>query len=97
MVYYAAGHSEYLMYHIGVDIIEIGRIEGAMRRWSERFLLRIYTEEELQRTIDVHQWPGCTVYTREYAYLMKSESETGTGNCPWSWETVVERIPRDPP
>lgn len=35
------------MYHIGLDIIEIARIEGALGRWGERFLRRVYTEEEL--------------------------------------------------
>lgn len=34
------------MYHVGVDIIEIGRIERVMARWGERFLKRVYTEAE---------------------------------------------------
>jgi len=34
------------MYHVGVDLIEIGRIEGVMTRWGERFLQRVYTEAE---------------------------------------------------
>jgi len=34
------------MYHVGVDIVEIGRIERVMARWGERFLERVYTEEE---------------------------------------------------
>jgi len=33
---------------IGVDIIEIHRIRQAAEKWQERFLRRIYTEEELQ-------------------------------------------------
>ncbi len=36
------------MHHIGVDIIEIARIEMAVHRWGERFLHRIYTEPELK-------------------------------------------------
>jgi len=36
------------MHCIGVDIIEISRIEKAVTRWGERFLKRIYTEKELQ-------------------------------------------------
>ena len=35
------------MQHIGVDIIEIARIEKALARWGEKFLHRIYTEPEL--------------------------------------------------
>jgi holo-[acyl-carrier protein] synthase len=33
---------------IGVDIIEIGRIRQAIRRWRGHFLERIFTENELK-------------------------------------------------
>ncbi|MDP2730242.1 MAG: holo-ACP synthase [Dehalococcoidales bacterium] len=33
---------------IGVDIIEIHRIQQAINRWGESFLHRIYTESELR-------------------------------------------------
>ena len=36
------------MTSIGVDIIEVERIESAIRQWGERFLNRIYTEVELK-------------------------------------------------
>ncbi len=36
------------MQHIGVDIIEIARIEKAIACWGERFLHRIYTDAELR-------------------------------------------------
>ena len=36
------------MQHIGVDIIEIARIEEAVTNWGERFLNRIYTDAELK-------------------------------------------------
>lgn len=36
------------MHCIGIDIIEIDRIESAIRRWDRRFLNRIYTEAELE-------------------------------------------------
>ena len=35
------------MYHVGLDVIEIVRIQAAVERWGERFLRRVYTEEEL--------------------------------------------------
>lgn len=35
------------MHCVGVDIIEIGRIERVATRWGERFLKRVYTEAEL--------------------------------------------------
>ena len=36
------------MQHIGIDIIEIDRIERAIARWGESFLHRVYTEPELK-------------------------------------------------
>ncbi len=36
------------MQHIGVDIIEIVRIEEAVTNWGDRFLNRIYTDAELK-------------------------------------------------
>ena len=35
------------MYHIGIDIIEIARIQRTIECWGERFLHRVYTEPEL--------------------------------------------------
>jgi len=36
------------MHYIGVDIIEIARIEKAIARWGEQFLKRVYTDSELE-------------------------------------------------
>jgi holo-[acyl-carrier protein] synthase len=36
------------MQYIGVDIIEIARIEKAIKRWGESFLRRLYTDSELR-------------------------------------------------
>lgn len=35
------------MLAVGVDLIEIGRVERVLRRYGERFLRRVYTEREL--------------------------------------------------
>jgi len=37
------------MHYIGVDIVEIARIERAVAYWGERFLHRVYTDAELER------------------------------------------------
>jgi len=37
---------------IGVDIVEIERVESVIKRWRERFLSRIYTETELRTCQD---------------------------------------------
>ena len=36
------------MYHIGVDIVEIERIQRFVARYGEKFLRRVYTEAELE-------------------------------------------------
>ena len=36
------------MHYIGVDLVEIARIERAIVRWGESFLQRVYTELELK-------------------------------------------------
>ena len=36
------------MQQVGVDIVEIKRIENAVSRWGSSFLNRIYTDSELQ-------------------------------------------------
>lgn len=33
---------------IGIDIIEIERVEDTVSRWGERFLKRIYTQNEIE-------------------------------------------------
>jgi holo-[acyl-carrier protein] synthase len=34
--------------HIGVDIVEIGRIEKAVARWGNAFLRRMFTPQEIE-------------------------------------------------
>jgi len=36
------------MTSIGVDIIEVERVESAIEQWGEHFLNRVYTEAELE-------------------------------------------------
>ncbi len=38
------------MHSLGVDIIEISRIEKTLERWGQRFLERIFTEAEIGLT-----------------------------------------------
>lgn len=35
------------MFTIGVDIVEVSRIERAVARWGDRFLARVYTGAEI--------------------------------------------------
>lgn len=36
-----------MIYGIGTDIVEIGRIRDAADKWGDRFLKKIYTEKEI--------------------------------------------------
>ncbi|MFQ6014825.1 MAG: holo-ACP synthase [Anaerolineae bacterium] len=36
------------MLSVGVDIVEIRRVEKAIERWGERFLSRVYTPAEIE-------------------------------------------------
>ena len=36
------------MASIGIDVVEIERIESAIKHWEKRFLNRVYTETELK-------------------------------------------------
>lgn len=36
-----------MIYGIGTDIVEIERIRQAVERWGDRFLKRVFTEEEI--------------------------------------------------
>lgn len=40
------------MSSIGIDMIEIGRIESAIKQWKKRFLNRVYTDAELNASGD---------------------------------------------
>jgi len=37
-----------MIYGIGIDIVEVTRIKKAMKRWSNRFLRRVFTESEIK-------------------------------------------------
>lgn len=36
-----------MIYGIGTDIVEIGRIKDAVEKWDDRFLKKIYTDKEI--------------------------------------------------
>jgi len=71
------------MHCIGVDIIEIARIEKAMARWGERFLKRIYTEKEIEHC----QNRGATLATH-FAAKEAAMKALGTGNDGVEWQEV---------
>jgi len=71
------------MYHLGVDIVEIERIERAVDRWGQRFLGRIYTEAELE--FCRNRVPELAVRFAGKEAVMKA---LGTGRMGVSWRDI---------
>jgi len=71
------------MYHLGVDIVEIERIERAVDRWGQRFLGRIYTDAELE--VCRNRAPELAVRFAGKEAVMKA---LGTGRRGVSWREI---------
>ncbi|HEX77784.1 MAG TPA: holo-[acyl-carrier-protein] synthase [Dehalococcoidia bacterium] len=71
------------MEHIGVDIIEIPRIEQALERWGNRFLNRVYTSAELAQL--GHRKPSLAACFAAKEATMKA---LGTGRRGVGWREV---------
>lgn len=69
--------------HVGVDMVEIARIEGALVRWGERFLGRVYTEAE--REFCRGRVPELAARFAAKEAVMKS---LGTGRREIAWREV---------
>ncbi len=71
------------MHSVGVDIIEIQRIEEALDRWGERFLNHIFTQREVRHFR--HQVPELAVRFAGKEAVMKV---LGTGRRGVSWREI---------
>ena len=71
------------MQHVGVDMIEIHRIEQALERWGDRFLNRVYTPGELAQLR--HRRPGLAACFAAKEATMKA---LGTGRRGVGWRDV---------
>jgi holo-[acyl-carrier protein] synthase len=72
-----------MQHHIGTDIIEIERIREVIGRWGERFLDRVYTEEE--RGIYGHRIHSLAASFAAKEAVMKV---LGTGNLGVAWREI---------
>ena len=75
---------------VGVDIVEVERIEKAVRRFGDRFLKRVFTEQEIAYSMNkVH--PYQKLATR-FAAKEAAFKALGTGVTRWKEaETMIER------
>jgi len=71
------------MLFVGVDIIEIDRIDDAIARWGERFLERVYTEAELE--VCRGRTPALAVRFAAKEAVMKA---LGTGTNGVGWQDI---------
>ena len=76
-----------MIYGIGTDLIEIGRVERVLRRFGERFAQRILCEPELRR-FRAHRKPVAYLAKR-FAAKEAFTKALGTGiHAPANWHGV---------
>jgi holo-[acyl-carrier protein] synthase len=65
------------IFGIGIDIVEIARLEALMARHGERFLARVFTEEERRYCGSLRNSAGC--YAARFAAKEAVSKAFGTG------------------
>jgi holo-[acyl-carrier protein] synthase len=86
-----------VIFGVGTDIVEIGRIEKALARWGERFAERILCEPELKR-FRRHRQPA-SYLAKRFAAKEAFTKALGTGiKAPANWHGVwVINLPSGKP
>jgi holo-[acyl-carrier protein] synthase len=74
---------------IGVDIVEVDRIEKAVRRFGDRFLKRVFTDQEIAYSMGkIHPYQKLAV---RFAAKEAAFKALGTGVTSWKEaETTIE-------
>ena len=76
-----------MIYGVGTDVVEIGRIEKALERFGERFAQRILCEPELRRFAG-HRLPA-NYLAKRFAAKEAFTKALGTGiRAPANWHGV---------
>jgi holo-[acyl-carrier protein] synthase len=76
-----------MIYGIGTDLIDVGRVEKALKRFGDRFAQRILCEPELRR-FRVHKQPVAYLAKR-FAAKEAFAKALGTGiHAPANWHGV---------
>ena len=79
-----------MIYGVGTDVVEIGRIENALKRHGERFARRILCESELAR-FQAHRLPA-NYLAKRFAAKEAFTKALGTGiKAPANWHGVWVR------
>ena len=79
-----------MIYGVGTDVVEIGRIEKALERFGERFARRILCDPELKR-FAAHRLPA-NYLAKRFAAKEAFTKALGTGiHAPANWHGVWVR------
>jgi holo-[acyl-carrier protein] synthase len=86
-----------VIYGVGTDVVEIGRIQSALERFGERFARRILCEPELKR-FHAHRLPA-NYLAKRFAAKEAFTKALGTGiHAPANWHGVwVRNLPSGKP
>ena len=86
-----------MIFGVGTDVVEIGRIEKALARWGERFANRILVDPELKRFAS-HRLPA-NYLAKRFAAKEAFTKALGTGiHAPANWHGVwVRNLPSGKP
>jgi holo-[acyl-carrier protein] synthase len=86
-----------VIYGVGTDVVEIGRIQNALERFGERFARRILCEPELRR-FHGHRLPA-NYLAKRFAAKEAFTKALGTGiHAPANWHGVwVRNLPSGKP
>ena len=86
-----------MIYGVGTDIVEVGRIEKALTRWGERFAKRILCPLELKRFATHKQ--KANYLAKRFAAKEAFTKALGTGiHAPANWHGVwVKNLPSGKP
>ena len=86
-----------MIFGVGTDVVEIGRIEKALKRFGERFAKRILCESELKR-FSAHRLPA-SYLAKRFAAKEAFTKALGTGiHAPANWHGVwVTNLPSGKP
>ncbi len=68
---------------IGIDIIEIDRIEHAIKQWQQNFIKRIYTEQETAKYMDMTPSLAARFAAKEATMKALGKSEL-----PFNWREI---------
>lgn len=77
---------------IGTDIVQIRRIELSIRRWGDKFLNRIFTENERLTAQKLSPEPRMAYYAKRFAAKEAFSKALGTGIGSLSGWTEIEVV-----